>query len=573
MAKKTYNIKIGERSFPFEDEEGLDPVDVYDRWMAQQPTSAQLRPQSTLGQVGAELLEPFRKTGAELLEGAGSVATGGALEKLLGAAQVIGAPITGFVADPGYRGLKGLTEQLMGETGSEITARTGELSAALAAPQQLATAMVKPFTATARGVGRWYEAAKRGSFPGIAKALTERFRGGMSSRMASLGLAVEDAAIYSKLRPVADRLFAKARNLIPTDAAVTSEPLITALDGLAKQPVSESMKTSTEKLIGGIKNNLAIREEGAIVGFRDITFREIDDSLQEATRLYESARLDSDRRILRAVKDAIADTGSLLNTVSPEGVRTFNAARRFYASRMGPIFDRRANVPELLSDPAKVIDAVLKLPAEKLDKRFLPKGLAPRAYQEGDVMSGLTPQGHAYIKAGVFNRWSNEGTTNGIDLVRNAIRSLDPGIEQVTAQNVKELLRSQGVRTKLSAIYRGEADDVGRILEALADVPLAQQTGFRGHTMLGAHMLARGSVGLAAGGMAAGVAGFTGAAEAAIAGAALMASPFAISTLLKVKGGARLLRTALDMPLGSPQRAALTARISALVRALEQQQE
>ena len=86
-------------------------------------------------------------------------------------------------------------------------------------------------------------------------------------------------------------------------------------------------------------------------------------------------------------------------------------------------------------------------------------------------------------------------------------------------------------------------------------------------------MLARGSVGLAAGGMAAGVAGFTGAAEAAIAGAALMASPFAISTLLKVKGGARLLRTALDMPLGSPQRAALTARISALVRALEQQQE
>src|SRR3990167_2683085 len=120
MAKKTYNITIGERSFPFEAEEGLDPMDVYDRWIGQQPTSSQLRPQSILGQVGAEVAEPFRKTGQELIQGAGSIATGDWLEKLLGAGQVLGAPITGFVADPAYRGLKGLTEQLMGETGSEI---------------------------------------------------------------------------------------------------------------------------------------------------------------------------------------------------------------------------------------------------------------------------------------------------------------------------------------------------------------------------------------------------------------------------------------------------------------------
>ena len=86
--------------------------------------------------------------------------------------------------------------------------------------------------------------------------------------------------------------------------------------------------------------------------------------------------------MLGEIKDTIADTISLFSPISPEGVRTFNAARQFYASRMGPIFARRANVPELLTDPAKVIDAVLKLPAEKLDKRFLPRGLAPRAARD-----------------------------------------------------------------------------------------------------------------------------------------------------------------------------------------------
>src|SRR3990167_1607934 len=205
MPKKTYNIKIGERSFPFEDEEGLDSVEVYNRWLSKQSTTTQLQPQSLMGQVGAELIEPFRKTGQELMEGAGSVATGDWLEKLLVAGQLIAAPVTGLVADPAYRGVKGLTESLLGETGSELAARTAELGAAAGAPQSLATSMIKPFTNLARGLGRWRASAKQGGFAGVAKGLTERFRGGMSTRAASLGLAVEDAAIYIKLRPSADK--------------------------------------------------------------------------------------------------------------------------------------------------------------------------------------------------------------------------------------------------------------------------------------------------------------------------------------------------------------------------------
>ena len=112
---------------------------------------------SMMDQLGSEIARPFRVMGRELAAGGKAAfapeynsANPSSFEKyvttpgsqLLGAARMLGAPVTAFMVDPAERGIRAVGETLgLPEALTEVLSRTAGLGAGVVAPSSLANAI------------------------------------------------------------------------------------------------------------------------------------------------------------------------------------------------------------------------------------------------------------------------------------------------------------------------------------------------------------------------------------------------------------------------------------------------
>lgn len=498
----------------------------------------------------------------------------------MGLVRALGSPLQ-LLAKPAG----GAVERV---TGQPLVGVGAELLASILAPQRLAGVVPEAIQKAGRAISPMLRSARAGGLPGVAGGLVREFTGPVNLVHAGKRLSQANAAGYVRGRLVADALYTKAREGMATAKDVTAQPLIDHLEGLMKQAITPAMQTTAENLLAKVKGGATerLKIEGEVIEqARNLPFSIFDESLQEVNRLIDAATRTKDIRALRGLKNAIEDNMSIFKPAEgyEESLKVFNQARKAYRTQVGPILDVRELVDVIQREPSEVVEAITKLSPAQIDRRVLPQAerfrqattkgrekifgkLAPEAYYQADLVSGMAPESLKLMRRAIVRHVVGEGTTM---YPHEAVKRMEAMLGGPLGTSQANL--------KLKALFGDEAEAVGRIFQKIKGVThktaksgkvieTAMSAGVLHSPFLGAHMTSRGAVGLA-GATLAGAGAYTGSAEAVLAGGALMTAPWAITALLSIKGGARLLDTALSAPLGSPERMALAGRVAAVARA------